>query len=161
MRAFILLAFTIFSITSFKQTTNSTVSYQLELEAKGCHYQITVNGKVLEESKSYQQVNKKFNLEKELTEEGEQRINVNMLRISRDMPLNLTKGYVILKLEKKENDSISLIKELRLPTFPYDEDEKQPQSISGSIYFDKILKKEESNEKEEDDEVEEKPKSRS
>lgn len=138
MRLIALLIFTLFSLSAFQQSNAPDNKYLLSLEAKGCFYQITINGKIFDESKSYQKINKNFVLDKELTEEGEQLINVNMLRISREMPLNLTKGYVNVKLERKENDSIFLIKELKLPTFPYDEDEKQPQSISGSIYFDKI-----------------------
>lgn len=58
-----------------------------------------------------------------------------MLRISREMPLKTTQAYVNLKLEKISGDSTILIKEVKLPTFPYDDDQVQPHSIGGAIEF--------------------------
>ncbi|HUH36154.1 MAG TPA: hypothetical protein VL022_10015 [Moheibacter sp.] len=111
--------------------------YQLHLEAQGCHYQIMVNGEKLEEGKTYQKIERTYQLNKELTDETEQVIDVNMFQISREMPLKATQAYIHLTLEKKENDSIIFVKKVKLPTFPYDEDEAQPQSIGGSIYFER------------------------
>lgn len=111
--------------------------YTLSIEAKGCHYQINLNGEPLDEGKTYQKIDKTFELNQKLNEETEQIINVNMNRISREMPLNTTGAFVNLKLEKTENDSVTFTKEINLPTFPYDESEDQPASIAGTIRFEK------------------------
>lgn len=113
------------------------VKYTLSLEARGCHYQISLNGETLDEGKTYQKIDKTFELNQKLNEDEEQIINVNMNRISREMPLNTTGAYVHLKLEKTENDSVILSKEINLPTFPYNNDEEQPASIGGTIRFEK------------------------
>ncbi len=114
--------------------------YELSLTAKGCHFQVMVNEKMILDSKSYQLVTKNVNINKELTDSGEQKIDIKMIRISREMPLKTTQAYVNLKLEKISGDSTVLIKEVKLPTFPYDEDESQPHSIGGSIEFEKKSK---------------------
>lgn len=126
-----------FVVFSFVKNEELPPQYTIKLEAKGCHYQISVNDQVLEESKSYQVVNKSFVLDKQLTEEGEQNIKIAMLRISREMSLKATQAYLHVSLEKKVGDSIQIVKTIRLPTFPYDDDEDQPQSIGGSIYFER------------------------
>jgi len=112
------------------------IKYELVFEAKGCHYQISVNDKLLTEGKSYQKIVKTLEINESLTDSGEQKIDVKMIRISREMPLKTTQAYVNLKLEKISGDSSILIKEVKLPTFPYDEDEDQPHSIGGSIEFE-------------------------
>ena len=132
--AFIILSFLFFS--SFTATPNSAESYELILEAKGCHYRIVVNDNVVDEGKTYQRIEKTILLKKELADSGEQKIDVSMFRISREIPLKTTQAYLNLKLEKHLGDSVVLIKEVKLPTFPYDDDEVQPQSIAGSIQFE-------------------------
>jgi len=124
-----------FFILSFVKNPGLEDKYELSLVAKGCHFQVMVNEKMILDSKSYQMVTKNINLNEELTDSGQQKIDVKMLRISREMPLRTTQAFVNLKLEKKSGDSVTLVKEIKLPTFPYDEDEKQPQSIGGSIEF--------------------------
>lgn len=128
-----------FCTTSFspKVEEEKDVKYTLSLEARGCHYQISLNGETLDEGKTYQKIDKTFELNQKLNEDEEQIINVNMNRISREMPLNTTGAYVHLKLEKTENDSVILSKEINLPTFPYNNDEEQPASIGGTIRFEK------------------------
>lgn len=124
-----------FFILSFVKNPELEDKYELSLTAKGCHFQVMVNEKMVMDGKSYQMVTKNLNINKELTDSGEQKIDVKMLRISREMPLKTTQAYVNLKLEKIVGDSTVLIKEVKLPTFPYDDDEKQPNSIGGSIEF--------------------------
>ena len=136
MRFSLLFCISFLFLTSFSEKPFDEAVYKLSLEAKGCHYQIAVNGKLVEEGKSYQRINKTIDLTKELTDSVEQKVDVTMLRISRDLPLKSTQGYVNVKLEKVYEDSTVLIKELKLPTFPYDNDEIQPQSIGGSIGFE-------------------------
>jgi len=110
--------------------------YELILEAKGCHYQISVNDKLLAEGKSYQKVFKTLGIDENLTESSEQKIDVKMIRISREMTLKSTQAFVNLQLKRVMGDSAVLVKEVKLPTFPYDDDEVQPQSIAGSIEFE-------------------------
>ncbi len=124
-----------FFILSFVKNPDLEDKYELSLTAKGCHFQVMVNEKMVMDGKTYQMVSKNLNINKELTDSGAQKIDVKMLRISREMPLKTTQAYVNLKLEKISGDSTILIKEVKLPTFPYDEDEQQPQSIGGSIEF--------------------------
>lgn len=124
-----------FFILSFVKNPDLEDKYELSLTAKGCHFQVMVNEKMVMDGKTYQMVSKNLNINKELTDSGAQKIDVKMLRISREMPLKTTQAYVNLKLEKISGDSTILIKEVKLPTFAYDEDEKQPQSIGGSIEF--------------------------
>lgn len=139
MRIAIAMLMFFFFTTSFQPQTDIEVEakYTLSVEAKGCHYQININGEKLDEGKTYQKVEKIFVLNKQLTEDDEQVLNINMMRISREMPLNATKAFLNLKLEKTENDSIVYTKEVKLPTFPYDDDDEQPASIGGSIRFEK------------------------
>lgn len=124
-----------FFILSFVKNPDLEDKYELSLTAKGCHFQVMVNETMVMDGKSYQMVSKNLNINKELTDSGEQKIDVKMLRISREMPLKTTQAYVNLKLEKISGDSTILIKEVKLPTFPYDDDEVQPHSIGGSIEF--------------------------
>lgn len=135
---YILIGF--FIASSFVKSSEPAEIYELELNAGGCHYQISVNNKILIEGKSYQSIQKKIKLDDNLQPEGEQLIDAHLMRISREMPLKISKGFINLKLNKITKDSTILVKELKLPTFPYDEDEQQPESISGSIEF-KIAKK--------------------
>lgn len=121
--------------TSFHSDVMLNKNYSLVVEAKGCHYQISLNGKVIEEGKTYSRVEKTINLQKHLNDSIDQKIDVLMSRISREMDLKTTQAYVNLILEKEEGDSSELIKEVKLPTFPYDNDPQQPQSIGGSIEF--------------------------
>ena len=132
---FIIINFLFF--TSFTSKPNLVETYELTLEAKGCHYRIVVNDNMIDEGKTYQKIEKTIQLKEELTDSGEQKIDVSMFRISREIPLKTTQAYLNLKLEKHINDSVVLIKEVKLPTFPYDDDEVQPQSIAGSIEFSK------------------------
>lgn len=113
------------------------VKYTLSLEARGCHYQISINGEPLDEGKTYKKIDRIYELNHKLKEESEQTISVNISRISREMPLNITGAFVNLKLEKFLNDSLTLTKEISLPDFPFDESEEQPASISGTIRFEK------------------------
>lgn len=129
----VILNFLFFS--SFTVAPNSPETYELTLEAKGCHYRIVVNDNVIDEGKTYQKIEKTIQLKEELTDSGEQKIDVSMFRISREIPLKTTQAYLNLKLKKHSGDSAILIKEVKLPTFPYDDDEVQPQSIAGSIKF--------------------------
>lgn len=124
-----------FILTSF-HAADSLAKYELTFEAKGCHYQISVNDKLLIEGKSYQMVTKNININDKLANSGQQKIDIKMIRISREIPLKTTQAFVNLKLEKTSGDSTILIKEVKLPTFPYDDDESQPQSIGGAIEFD-------------------------
>ena len=133
-------------LLSFTGSSELNEVYELKIEAGGCAYQITVNEKTVLEGKSYQDVNKKIKINEQLTEDGEQYIDAYMSRITREIPLRNTKAFIKLKLEKTVKDSVILIKELKLPTFLYDDDESQPQSISGSIQF-KLDKKDLPNEK--------------
>lgn len=135
MQRLLILLITGFFILSFVKNPDLEDKYELSLVAKGCHFQVMVNEKMVMDGKSYQMVTKNLNINKELTDSGEQKIDVKMLRISREMPLKTTQAYVNLKLEKIVGDSTVLIKEVKLPTFPYDDDEKQPNSIGGSIEF--------------------------
>lgn len=135
MRRFLMIMMFGFFILSFVKNPELEDKYELSLTAKGCHFQVMVNEKMVMDGKSYQMVTKNLNINKELTDSGEQKIDVKMLRISREMPLKTTQAYVNLKLEKIVGDSTVLIKEVKLPTFPYDDDEKQPNSIGGSIEF--------------------------
>ncbi|MGB6083955.1 hypothetical protein [Moheibacter sp.] len=135
MQRLLMLLITGFFILSFVKNPDLEDKYELSLVAKGCHFQVMVNEKMVMDGKSYQMVTKNLNINKELTDSGEQKIDVKMLRISREMPLKTTQAYVNLKLEKIVGDSTVLIKEVKLPTFPYDDDEKQPNSIGGSIEF--------------------------
>lgn len=135
MKAFLLVIFCFFCMASF--TTNEILNkkYNLNVEAKGCHYKISLNGQVIEEGKTYSRVFKNINLEKLLNDSVEQKIDVMIYRISREMTLKSTQAYLNLKLEKGQGDSLELIKEIKLPTFPYDDDAQQPSSIGGSINF--------------------------
>lgn len=74
--------------------------YELKIEAGGCHYQVQVNDQTVLDGKSYQSIEKKIKINDKLTENGEQLINVHMYRISREMPLKTTKGFVNLRLQK-------------------------------------------------------------
>lgn len=125
-----------FFLVSFVKNTDLEDKYELSLVAKGCHFQVMVNEKVIMDGKSYQMVTKNLNINQDLSENSEQKIDVKMTRISREMPLKTTQAYVNLKLERISGDSTILIKEVKLPTFEYDEDESQPHSIAGSIEFD-------------------------
>lgn len=124
-------------VLSFVKNEELPPQYSLKIEAKGCHYQILINDQTLDEGKSYKLVNKSYELGKKLSEEGEQDIKIAMLRISREMSLKATQAYVKVSLEKKVNDSVEIVKVIQLPTFPYDDDEEQPQSIGGTILFEK------------------------
>lgn len=135
MQRFLMIMMAGFFILSFVKNPDLEDKYELSLTAKGCHFQVMVNEKMVMDGKTYQMVSKNLNINKELTDSGAQKIDVKMLRISREMPLKTTQAYVNLKLEKISGDSTILIKEVKLPTFPYDEDEQQPQSIGGSIEF--------------------------
>lgn len=126
-----------FAVTSFVKNEDLPPQYALKIEAKGCHYQILINDQTLDEGKSYQTISKSYNLGKELKENGEQDIKIAMLRISREMSLKATQAYLKVSLERKKNDSVEVIKVINLPTFPYDEDEEQPQSIGGTIVFER------------------------
>ncbi|MGB3453812.1 MAG: hypothetical protein WBA59_08290 [Moheibacter sp.] len=130
---YVLMIFLMFS--SFVSGPEINDVYELKIEAGGCHYQVQVNDQTVLDGKSYQSIEKKIKINDKLTENGEQLINVHMYRISREMPLKTTKGFVNLSLQKTVKDSTILIKEVKLPTFAYDNDEDQPQSISGSIEF--------------------------
>src|SRR5690606_9867219 len=135
MQRYFMLLIAGFFILSFVKNPGLEDKYELSLVAKGCHFQVMVNEKMILDSKSYQMVTKNINLNEELTDSGQQKIDVKMLRISLEMSLRTTQDFVNQKLEKKSGDSVTLVKEIKLPTFPYDEDEKQPQSIGGSIEF--------------------------
>lgn len=135
MQRLFMLLITGFFILSFVKNPELEDKYELSLVAKGCHFQVMVNEKMVMDGKSYQMVTKNLNINKELTDSGEQKIDVKMLRISREMPLKTTQAYVNLKLEKISGDSTILIKEVKLPTFPYDDDQVQPHSIGGAIEF--------------------------
>jgi len=137
MRRFLMLVVSSFFIVSFVKNPGLEDRYELSLEAKGCHFQVMVNENMVMEGKSYQTVTKNLNINESLTDSGAQKIDVKMLRISREMPLKTTQAYVNLKLEKISGDSTILIKEVKLPTFPYDDDENQPHSIGGSFEFEK------------------------
>lgn len=125
-----------FFLVSFVKNTDLEDKYELSLVAKGCHFQVMVNEKMVMDGKSYQMVTKNLNINKDLIETSQQKIDVKMIRISREMPLKSTQAYVNLKLERISGDSTILIKEVKLPTFPYDDDESQPHSIGGSIEFE-------------------------
>ncbi|MBA5628717.1 hypothetical protein [Moheibacter lacus] len=135
-RVVVLMIFSFFMV-SFVKNPELEVKYELSLVAKGCHFQVMVNEKMVMDGKSYQMVTRNLNINKELIDSGDQKIDVKMIRISREMPLKSTQAYVNLKLEKISGDSTELIKEVKLPTFPYDDDEVQPHSIGGSIEFQK------------------------
>lgn len=124
-----------FFTVSFVKNSDLEAKYELSMEAKGCHFQVMVNEKMVLDGKSYQLVTKNLNINKELSDSGDQKIDVKMIRISREMPLKTTQAYINLKLERISGDSTILIKEVKLPTFPYDDDEVQPHSIGGSIEF--------------------------
>lgn len=136
MKGILMLVICSFFMVSFVKNTALEDKYELSLVAKGCHFQVMINEKVIMDGKSYQMVTKNLNINQELSENGDQKIDVKMTRISREMPLKTTQAYVNLKLEKISGDSTILIKEVKLPTFPYDDDESQPHSIAGSIEFD-------------------------
>lgn len=125
-----------FFLVSFVKNIDLEDKYELSLVAKGCHFQVMVNEKMVMDGKSYQMVTKNLNINKDLIETGQQKIDVKMIRISREMPLKSTQAYVNLKLERISGDSTILIKEVKLPTFAYDDDESQPHSIGGSIEFE-------------------------
>jgi hypothetical protein len=127
--------------SSFVSSIPLSEVYQIELEAGGCHYQVLVNDKKVMEGKSYQNIEKKIKINDQLTDDEEQLIDVHMYRISREIPLKNTKAFVRLKLQKTVGDSVITIKELKLPTFPYDDDQAQPQSISGSVVFKTPIQK--------------------
>lgn len=110
-------------------------SYELSLEAGGCRYQITVNEDQILDGKSYQPVNKTVNIDQYLNGHSEQYIDIKMSRISREMPLKNTGAFIKLRLDKVNKEGSTLIKEIKLPTFAYDDDEDQPHSIGGSIHF--------------------------
>ena len=131
--AFMILCFLVG--TSFVSDSIFDKNYTLTFEAKGCHYQISLNGKIIEDGKTYSRIHKNIKLEKFLSDSVDQKIDIMMYRISREMNLKTTQAFVNVKLEKGEADSVELIKEVKLPTFPYDNDEQQPQSIGGSIEF--------------------------
>src|SRR5690606_33396851 len=101
-----------FFILSFVKNPELEDKYELSLTAKGCHFQVMVNEKRVMDGKSYQMVSKTLNINKELSDSGEQKIDVKMLRISREMPLKSTQAYVNLKLQKISGDSAILIKEV-------------------------------------------------
>jgi len=136
MQRFLMVMIAGFFILSFVKNSDLEDKYEISLTAKGCHFQVMVNEKMVMDGKSYQMVSESLNINKELSDSGEQKIDVKMLRISREMPLKATQAYVNLKLEKISGDTTILIKEVKLPTFPYDDDESQPQSIGGSIEFE-------------------------
>lgn len=136
-----ILLFCFFVGTSFHSDVTLDKNFTIVLEAKGCHYQISMNGKVIEEGKTYSRIQKNIKLQKFLNDSINQKINVLMSRISREMDLKTTQAYLSLRLDKGEGDSTELIKEVKLPTFPYDDDPQQPQSIGGSIEFQLDVKK--------------------
>lgn len=121
-------------MVSFVKKEDPNPQFTLKLEAKGCHYQIMMNNEQIDEGKTYQVVSKTYDLTKKISEE-EQTIQISMMQISREMPLKVTQAYVNLSLEKTVGDSVKIIKTIKLPTFEYDEEENQPQSIGGSISF--------------------------
>jgi len=137
IRSFLGFVICSFFIVSFVKNPDLEDKYELSLEAKGCHFQVMVNEKMVMEGKSYQLITKNQNINEELTDSGEQMIDIKMIRISREIPLKATQAYVNLRLEKISGDSVILIKELKLPTFPYDDDENQPHSIGSSIEFER------------------------
>ena len=137
IRSFLGFVICSFFIVSFVKNPDLGDKYELSLEAKGCHFQVMVNEKMVMEGKSYQLITKNQNINEELTDSGEQMIDIKMIRISREIPLKATQAYVNLRLEKISGDSVILIKELKLPTFPYDDDENQPHSIGSSIEFER------------------------
>lgn len=120
---------------SFVSSSDSNEIYELKVEAGGCRYQISVNDKLVLDGKSYQFIEKSIKINDQLTDKDLQFIDIHMFRISREMSLKGSKAFVNIKLQKIINDSTVLLNELKLPTFKYDEDEQQPQSISGSIEF--------------------------
>lgn len=129
-----------FFLVSFVKNVDLEEKYELSLVAKGCHFQVMVNEKMVLDGKSYQMVSKNVNINEHLTESGDQKIDIKMIRVSREMPLKSTQAYVNLKLERISGDSTTLIKEVKLPTFPYDDDESQPHSIGGFIEFERKAK---------------------
>lgn len=131
------LVYLFFSPIRTEITAETKIDYLLHFEAQGCHYQILVNGEKLEEGKTYQKIERNYLLDKELIEDSEQNIEVNMFQISREMSLKTTQASLLLRLEKKENDSVVFSKTVHLPTFPYDDDEEQPRSIGGFLQFDR------------------------
>jgi hypothetical protein len=135
MRVFCIFLFCLFLSTSFRSDVVFDKDYTIVFEAKGCHFQISLNGKVIEEGKTYSRINKNIKLEKFLTDSVDQKLNILMSRISREMDLKTTQAYVNLKLERGNGDTLEVIKEVKLPTFPYDNDAQQPQSIGGSVEF--------------------------
>jgi hypothetical protein len=135
MRIFCIFLFCFIVGTSFHSDVVLDKNYTIVLEAKGCHYQVSLNGKVIEEGKTYSRIQKNIKLQKHFNDSVNQKLNVLMSRISREMDLKTTQAYVNLKLEKGEGDSVELVKEVKLPTFPYDNDPQQPQSIGGTIEF--------------------------
>lgn len=140
MRTFLIILTGCFFMASFTGNKPAEEKYEVFLEAKGCHYQISVNDNIVAEGKSYQKVSKIFEINEKLTENGEQKVGVNMIRISREMTLKSTQAYINLQLKKKIGDSAVLIKEIKLPIFPYDDDENQPHSIGEIIEFERQLK---------------------
>lgn len=142
MQYLFLVLFCFFVLSSFHRSQSEIDSYKLSIEARGCHYQIIVNDEMALEGKSYKDISKKIQINKYLNDGEEQKVNITMLRISREIPLKSTQAFLNVKLEKESGDSLVSVKEVKLPTFPYDNDEAQPQSIGGSIYF-KVKKKEE------------------
>lgn len=153
MRITFLLLTVVLISWAFVKTPKTDDIYELSVQAGGCHYQISMNDKILMDGKSYQVIEKKIRLNGELTDENEQQIDINMFRISREMSLKATNAFINLKLEKITKDTTVLVKELKLPTFSYDDDEEQPQSISGSIHF-KLHKPEPESESAEEKKIE-------
>lgn len=137
MRKFIFgILFFILS-TSFLTRDFSQDQFQIFLEAKGCHYQISVNDQLVDEGKSYQTIKKTLSIDTYLSGSGEQKVQISMKRISREIPLKTTNASIKLGLQENTSDSVHVIKLLNMPTFPYDDDEIQPQSIGEFIYFEK------------------------
>lgn len=133
-----------FLTVSFIRISEPKEKYEIDFEARGCFYQITVNEETVLEGKSYQMVHEKLDIAKSLADSGTQSIEIKMNRISREIPLKSTGAYMKVILREISEDSTRIIKEVSLPTFPYDDDEDQPYSIAGSIFFE--LKKEEASE---------------
>lgn len=135
MRYFLSIFLLCFILVSFVKNEKIKPQFMLKIEAKGCHYQLTMNNELIDEGKTYQQLSKTIDLTEKLSEEEEQTLRITMMRISREIPLKVTQAYVYLTLEKSIGDSIEIIRSVKLPTFQYDEEEDQPQSIGGSIQF--------------------------
>lgn len=101
------LVYLFFSPIRTEITAETKIDYLLHFEAQGCHYQILVNGEKLEEGKTYQKIERNYLLDKELIEDSEQNIEVNMFQISREMSLKTTQASLLLRLEKKKMTVLS------------------------------------------------------